>query len=149
MIKYIINRILYSVPIIFLISIITFSLIQLPPGSYLDTVIVQMTEAGVEVDEAYLDSLKERYALDKSFIEQYYKWIKDIIFEFEFGRSWLYERPIIELIGERLHVIEPVSWAVRFSTASPSTVIFFPSSTLLALDSILERLETPVTSENN
>ena len=102
MINYIINRILYSIPIIFIISLITFSLIQLPPGSYLDTVIVQMTEAGVEVDEAYLESLKERYALDKSFIEQYYKWIKDIILEFEFGRSWLYERPIIELIGERL-----------------------------------------------
>ena len=124
MLNYIVKRILYSVPIIFIISIITFFLIQLPPGSYLDAVILEMTQSGVEVDEAFLETLRKRYALDQPVMHQYLKWITDIIFHFDLGRSWLYDRPMIELIAERL----PWTLALSISTFLFIWIISFPVS---------------------
>ena len=124
MLSYIFRRILYSLPIIFIISIITFFLIQLPPGSYLDAVILEMTNSGIEVDDAYLETLEKRYALDKPLILQYYKWIKDIVVHFDLGRSWLYERPMIELIAERL----PWTLTISISTFIFIWLISFPVS---------------------
>jgi len=123
-INYIFRRILYSFPIIFFISIITFILIQLPPGSYLDAVVLEMSNSGIEVDDAYLETLEKRYALDKPLFQQYLKWISDIILKFDLGRSWLYERPMIDLIAERL----PWTLAISLSTFLFIWLISFPIS---------------------
>ena len=77
MFTYTIRRILIAIPVIVLISIICFSIIQLPPGDYADAyAALVMTTGGDYASEDYLDMLRERYGLDQPFWVQYWKWVK-------------------------------------------------------------------------
>ena len=98
---YIARRILIMVPTLLLISILSFVLIQLPPGDYLSTWIAQMEETGEQVDEAQIASLRKRYGLDQPFIVQYWKWISGVVVG-DFGQSFALRKPVGTLIWERL-----------------------------------------------
>ena len=73
MLRYVVIRIAILIPMMFAISILTFVLIQLPPGDYLTSVIMNLAESGEEVDEALIASLKQRYGLDQPLYIQYFK----------------------------------------------------------------------------
>ena len=60
MLRFILRRLVLFVPTLIAISIVTFLLIQLPPGDYLSTIIFQLEESGEEVDEALLEALRQR-----------------------------------------------------------------------------------------
>lgn len=102
MLNYIIKRILMMLPTIIVITIITFIVIQLPPGDYLTTYIANMEDRGVQVDEAQIQALKERYGLDRPIYVQYWKWISNIVLRGDFGRSFHWNMPVTELIWSRL-----------------------------------------------
>ncbi|WP_159623261.1 ABC transporter permease [Ruania rhizosphaerae] len=102
MVQFLIRRILYMIPTLFLISILVFVIIQLPPGDYLSTVIVQMEESGQSVDQAQIDYLRERYGLDQPIWVQYWQWISGIIFHLDFGHSFEWGREVSALIADRL-----------------------------------------------
>jgi peptide/nickel transport system permease protein len=102
MIAYIIRRLLFFIPMLFVISVITFVLIQLPPGDYLNSEITAIAARGEEVDEALIASLKLRYGLDRPLHEQYIRWITNIILHGDFGRSFHWKQPVSALIWERL-----------------------------------------------
>ena len=101
MLFYIARRLLYMVPTLLIISIISFTLIQLPPGDYLTSYIGQLMESGDVADEAVVASLKKRYGLDQPIYVQYFMWIKGIL-QGDFGQSFEWNMPVSELIGERL-----------------------------------------------
>ena len=71
MLSYLIHRILIMIPTLFAISIITFVIIQLPPGDYLSTYIAELQSQGENVDIAKIEALRAQYGLDKSMVEQY------------------------------------------------------------------------------
>jgi len=74
---YTLRRVLISIPVIIIISIICFAIIQLPPGDYADAyAALVMTTGGGYASEDYLDMLRERYGLDQPFWVQYWKWVK-------------------------------------------------------------------------
>jgi len=75
MLSYLIQRILIMIPTLFAISIITFVIIQLPPGDYLSTYIAELQSQGENVDIAKIEALRAQYGLDKSMIEQYWFWV--------------------------------------------------------------------------
>jgi len=89
------------VAILFVVTIINFILIQLPPGDVASTEIAQLEMAGnmVTVEEAA--AIREQYGLDKPLIAQYFKWISNI-FKGDFGYSFTWKMPVIELIGSRI-----------------------------------------------
>jgi len=89
------------IPILLVISIISFTLIQLPPGDYLTSYIAQLSVAGESVDQTTLASLKKRYGLDKPIYVQYFMWIKGVL-QGDFGQSFEWNMPVSKLIGERL-----------------------------------------------
>jgi len=122
MLKFILRRILLFVPTLIAISMVTFLLIQLPPGDYLNTIILQLEESGDDVDEALLVALRQRYGLDQPMAVQYVKWITSILLYGDFGYSMAHNRPVGELIWERL------LWTVviSFSTLIVTWVIAFP-----------------------
>ena len=60
MLKYILRRVLLFIPTLLAVSMVTFMLIQLPPGDYLTTIIYQLEESGEEVDEALLEGYRWR-----------------------------------------------------------------------------------------
>jgi peptide/nickel transport system permease protein len=102
MIKYIIKRILYMIPTVIGISVLTFFIIQLPPGDFLTAKIAGMMEQGETIDVATLDALKARYGLDQPIIVQYWKWVSGIVLRGDFGQSFEWNRPVTDLIWGRL-----------------------------------------------
>jgi peptide/nickel transport system permease protein len=105
MLNYIARRLLFSVVVLIGISLVSFAIIQLPPGDFA-TLYQQrlINQAGMKVEEAEAaaDLYRERYGLDEPILVQYFNWIKGIVTEGSFGYSMAYSRDVGELIAERL-----------------------------------------------
>jgi peptide/nickel transport system permease protein len=102
MLGYIIKRILYMVPTLFGMSLISFMIIQLPPGDYLTSMIATMSDSGQTVDPAQIEKLKEIYGFDDPFYIQYFKWIWGIVSRGDFGYSFEWGQPVSGLIWARM-----------------------------------------------
>jgi peptide/nickel transport system permease protein len=100
--KFMIRRVLYMIPTLILISIVAFAIIQLPPGDYLTALVSQLQAQGESVDPAQLAALKQRYGLGDPIYVQYWKWITNILFEGDFGQSFEWNRPVSQLVWDRL-----------------------------------------------
>lgn len=100
---YIIRRIGYMVFLLVLVSIFSFIVIQLPPGDYVSAYISRIQSEMGTVDPATVEGLRKSMGLDKSMIEQYIYWIGNI-FKGNFGQSFEWKRPVIDLIKDRLPI---------------------------------------------
>lgn len=101
MLNFIIRRVLYIIPTLIGISIVSFIVINLPPGDYLTARISELELRGDTTSRQYLEQLKTYYGLDKPVYVQYFVWIQHM-FKGDFGLSFEYNKPVRELIGERL-----------------------------------------------
>ena len=102
MLKYIIKRIIFMIPTVLIISMLTFFIIQLPPGDYLTKIVSQLEEQGQTIEMAELEALKARYGLDQPLYVQYWRWFCPIITEGDFGRSFSYNMPVADMIWSRM-----------------------------------------------
>ena len=102
MVTFLLRRLLLMVPTLFAISLISFFLIQLPPGDYLSSYIITLQASGQSVDQSQVEALRSRYRLDEPFLVQYATWIGRILREGDFGFSFEWEQPVAQLLGERL-----------------------------------------------
>lgn len=109
MLGYIGRRVLQIIPLLIALSVIIFLVIQLPPGDYLTIYIQQLRNTGAVVSESEIANLTELYALDKPIYEQYFRWISNILLRGDFGMSFQWNRPVAELIGERLALTMTIS----------------------------------------
>ena len=89
------------IPTLFAISIITFVIIQLPPGDYLSTYIAELQSQGENVDVAKIEALRAQYGLDKSMVEQYCFWVLGLL-QGDLGFSFEYQLPVSDVVGDRL-----------------------------------------------
>ncbi|NLK07459.1 MAG: ABC transporter permease [Firmicutes bacterium] len=111
--SFVIRRLLYMIPTIIVISIICFTLIQLPPGDYLSSYIAKLAASGEGVDEAVIAGLRHQYGLDQPFHKKYFKWIWGVLHG-NLGYSFEWNQPVSELVGERLALTLIVSTASLF-----------------------------------
>ena len=102
LLNYLLKRCSWMVLTVILVSIISFIVIQLPPGDFLTTYIATLTASGQSVDESEVAALKARYGLDRPIYVQYYIWISGIVTRGDFGQSFQWNRPVKELIWERV-----------------------------------------------
>ena len=102
MLQFIIRRTLLMIPTLFAISVVTFVIIQLPPGDFMTTYIATMASMGETVDPAILEGVKQQYGFDQPMYVQYAKWIWNIVSKGDFGRSFQRGQPVAELIGDRM-----------------------------------------------
>lgn len=102
MLTYILKRVVQMIPTLFVISVISFTIIQLPPGDYLTTYINTLRQSGEEVDQARIAALEARYGLNRPMHVQYWNWISGIILRGDFGYSFQWNRPVSTLIWRRL-----------------------------------------------
>lgn len=110
MIGYIVRRLLFLIPLLIILSIVSFVIIQLPPGDFLTVYIDQLRRSGAMVDEATIARLVEEYGLNKPIYMQYFIWMKNIVLHGNFGRSFQWNRPINILIKERLGLSLAISF---------------------------------------
>ena len=120
MLGYIIKRILYMIPTLVLISILVFTLIELPPGDYFETFVNQLLASGERVDQQQIDFLRELYGFDLPPYERYFKWAWGLLHG-DLGYSFEYQLPVSQVIGDRMFLTIIVTfftilftWAVAF-----------------------------------
>lgn len=101
MLRYILRRVLLLIPTIIVVSMISFTLIQLPPGDFLTAYVMQLEMSGQQVEEDVIAALEQQYGLGQPIYVQYGKWVLGIL-RGHFGQSLEWRTPVKELIGERL-----------------------------------------------
>lgn len=121
MISYMVRRLAYMIPTVFLISIAAFVIISLPPGDYLTTLITQMKAQGGDIDQARIAALQARYGLNSPLWVQYFKWIGGV-FTGDFGESFELNRPVSTVLAQRL----PLTVVLSFSTLIFTWIIALP-----------------------
>lgn len=122
MASYILRRLVLLIPILFLISVISFTTILLPPGSYVETYVRNLENTGFRMDEGQIEALYRQYGLDRPVVVQYGLWMSNFLFKGEMGRSFIYQRPVTEVIWERLPMsmlITLISLVVTWLLAIP------------------------------
>ncbi len=120
MLAFLVRRVLIMVPTLIAISIITFVIIQLPPGDYLSSYIAELESQGESVDPARIAALRAQYGLDLSATEQYLVWAGGLL-QGDLGFSFEYQQPVTEVVGDRLFLTVVLNaatilfiWAVAF-----------------------------------
>ncbi|HKX09249.1 MAG TPA: ABC transporter permease [Stellaceae bacterium] len=115
MIAYTVRRLLLAVVTIWAISVLSFVIIQLPPGDFVDAYIAKLSASGSMVSAEEAASLRKLYGLDQPIYVQYGKWISRVT-EGDFGESMEWMRPVTEVIGDRLWMTMVVSIAAIILT---------------------------------
>ena len=120
MIQYVVKRVLLMIPTLIAVSVIVFTIIQLPPGNYLESYIAELQAQGESVDQQKVAFLREYYGLDKPIPEQYVRWVGGML-RGDFGYSFEFNMPVTKVIGDRMLLTIIVSfvtilftWAVAF-----------------------------------
>lgn len=121
MVNFIIRRLLHSVLLLFVTSMVVFAIITLPPGDYLTTKAAQLERQGSQNAATQLAGLRARYGMDKPLYVQYWLWASHFV-QGDLGESFDYNRPVSSLIGESLFltvVISIVTLIVSWLIAIP------------------------------
>jgi peptide/nickel transport system permease protein len=101
MLAYLIRRVGYAAIMVVLVSFVSFIIIELPPGDFLDQKLAQLRARGDRSADARIEDYRIRYGLDKPFMERYWGWVSNFV-KGDFGESFEYERPVADLLGERV-----------------------------------------------
>ncbi|MDG5787213.1 ABC transporter permease [Evansella sp. AB-P1] len=104
LLKFIGYRLLQLIPLLFVVSILVFFVIQLPPGDFITTYVSELENAGIAVSESHIQHLRDRYGLDQPFFVQYASWVQNIIFHGDLGRSFNWAAPVSEVISGRIGI---------------------------------------------
>ena len=127
--RFVLRRVLLMVPTLVAISVVTFALIQLPPGDFVTSLAASASASGNSIDQATLDSLRHSYGLDRPVVVQYWIWITKIVVHGDFGRSFDWKAPVSGLIWGRLGLTVLLSftallvtWIVAFPVGIYSAV---------------------------
>ena len=101
MLKFVIKRFLQLIPIVLLLSFVTFIIINLPPGDFLTTYINQLRATGAIITDEQIMALEARYGLGDPFFVQYLRWLGSVLTG-DLGYSFEWNRSVNSLIADRL-----------------------------------------------
>ena len=121
MLRFLAYRLLSAIPVLFVMTIITFAIIHATPGDYADYVGMQLRVQGHATNEVALaaaNQFRVDHGLNDSLFIQYFRWLWDMV-RGDFGTSYFYNRPISEVIGQRL----PASLALALVVHLIGTII--------------------------
>jgi peptide/nickel transport system permease protein len=121
MLGYIVRRVVAMIPTVIAISIVSFVIIQLPPGDFLTSYVAGLEAQGECIEPEVIAALKMRYGLGQPIHIQYLKWIWGVLHG-DFGQSFRWGAPVSTLIWGRLGLTVLVS----FATLVISWLISFP-----------------------
>lgn len=105
MVRFLVTRILSAIPILLVLSIVTFAIIQAPPGDYADSIAsMLMNRAGAsqEVAFAQAEAYRQAHGLNDPLPIQYLNWLWGIVTRFDFGDSLYFNKPVASVVMQRL-----------------------------------------------
>lgn len=115
MIAFLIRRVLMAIVTLWAVTVLSFVIIQLPPGDYVTSYIAQMSLSGGIVTEAEVTALRLQYGLDQPIYVQYVKWMQQISHG-NFGMAMEWGRPVLDVIGDRIWLTMVLSVAAIILT---------------------------------
>ena len=121
--QYIIRRILTSILVLFGVSILLYGMLRMMPGDFVS----QMTSGNPSITVEQQEKLRESYGLNGTIIEGYFRWVKDAL-RGDFGISFTFQKPVIEVIKSRMWT----SFALSFSAFIIELLIAIPFGIIAA-----------------
>lgn len=121
MLLYTLRRLLLMIPTLLVISFVTFVIIQLPPGDFLSAQISELQAQGEGVQTERIEYLRELYGLDRPLWQQYLHWAWGLLHG-DLGWSFEYDRPVTEVIGDKIFLTVVIS----FATVIFTWIVAFP-----------------------
>src|SRR6516162_2910336 len=121
MLSYLVHRVLIMIPTLIAISIVIFTIINLPPGDYFSTYIAELQSSGEAADLAKISFLKAQYGFDLPLWEQYIFWVGGLLHG-DMGYSFAYNLPVNQVVGDRLLM----TFIVSFTTIVFTYLVAFP-----------------------
>ncbi len=121
MLRYIILRLLSMIPTLVVISMLVYTIIELPPGDYFESYVSELTAMGEDVDMAEIEELRHQYGFDQPPVMRYFHWVGGML-QGDFGYSFEYQLPVTEVVGDRMWLTILVS----FFTIIVTWLIAFP-----------------------
>ncbi len=119
--SYIVKRLLQAILTLFLASALCFTIIQLAPGNYLDQL-----KQNPQISPERIEELQQEFGLDKSPVEQYRLWLTRVVTKGDFGESFVYRRPVSQLLWERMRAtleLAIASLALTWAIALPLGIV--------------------------
>ena len=113
--SFIIRRVFYAIIMLIVVSFVSFIIISLPAGDFLDQKIAELQQRGDQSASQRIEDYRIRYGLDKPLLAQYWIWISNFV-QGDFGLSFEFDRPVAELIGQRLGLSIVLSLATLILT---------------------------------
>ncbi|GAC1460275.1 MAG: ABC transporter permease subunit [Chamaesiphon sp.] len=118
---YVVKRLLQAILTLLLASALSFAIIKLAPGDYLDTI-----KQNPKISPERIEELRKQFGLDRPPIEQYWRWLVRVITKGDFGTSFVYFRPVASLLRERIPatlLLAIASIVVTWAIAIPLGII--------------------------
>lgn len=122
MLLYILRRLLMLIPIVIVMSMVAFFLIQLPSGDYVSFRIIQLQNTGVQVSDQEAQALKVQFGLDKPPVVRYFQWVSGIVLRGNWGYSLQWQKPVSEILAERV----PMTVAISVAALLFSWIVAIP-----------------------
>jgi peptide/nickel transport system permease protein len=121
MLAYLVHRVLIMIPTLIAISIVIFTIINLPPGDYFSTYVAELQSSGEAADLAKMHFLQVQYGFDRPLPEQYLYWVIGLL-RGDMGYSFAYNLPVNQVVGDRLLM----TFLVSFTTILFTYIVAFP-----------------------
>lgn len=122
MLQFIIRRVILAIPLLILVSIISYLVIELPPGDYLVQYIQSIeSRTGYQLKDEEKAQLRALYGLDQPVHVRYLRWIRNIL-RGDLGRSFQLERPVNVILAERV----PLTIAISLAAIIFSWIVSIP-----------------------
>ena len=123
MFKYILKRIGISILILVGVSFILYALLRCMPTDFVEAKILALNTSGTTVSQEFIDQLYKTYGLDGNIVQGYFSWLGNVC-RFDFGRSFISQRPVVSEIfnGDRLgtsFLVAAIATVFEFMIASP------------------------------
>jgi peptide/nickel transport system permease protein len=118
---YVVKRLLQAIVTLLLASALSFAIIQLAPGDYLDTL-----RQNPKISPERIEELRRQFGLDKPAIVQYWRWLVRVVTKGDFGQSFVYFRSVSSLLWERIQAtleLAIASLVVTWAIAIPLGIV--------------------------
>ena len=115
MFAYLLRRILLMIPTLVMVSILVFTIIELPPGDYFESYVAELLAQGEKADSEQIEFLRKEYGYDKTPIERYFIWVSGLV-QGDLGYSFEHEMSVNKVVGDRLFLTILVSFVTIIFT---------------------------------
>jgi peptide/nickel transport system permease protein len=125
-VPYIVRRLLAFIPLLFLISVLSFVIIELPPGDWLTARIRALETQQTRLSDLEIQNLVTTYKLDQPVYVRYFQWIGNIVLRGNFGWSFGHDRAVSTVLGERLGtsiLISSITLVFTYVVAVPIAIL--------------------------